>query len=134
MKNLLTKNLLLVATLLTLTFLSGCKKEDDPTPPQTPPDTTIYEGTWRTTYIGDLEGTSIMIVSGTGTMTGTYMSADSTSSGTKEGTVTESGKVHESFSSGGFSNGQFDANTDTYIGTWSNASGSKTGTSTGIKD
>ena len=136
MKNLLTKNLLLVATLITLTFLS-CEKDPDtppPTPTPTPPNTTIYEGTWRSTYTGDSDGTSIMIVSGTGTLTGTWMTADSTQSGTKAGTVSESGEVHEDFNNGGSGAGQFDADTDTFTGTWSNADGSKTGTSTGTKD
>jgi hypothetical protein len=130
------KNLLLALTLITLTFLSGCKKEDDtpPSPTPNPPNTTLYEGTYRGTYTGDSQGTSIVIVSGTGQLTGTYMTADSTSWGDKYGTITESGVFREDFQNGGFGIGQFDAVTDTYTGTWSNASGSKTGTSSGTKD
>ena len=128
------KNLLLVATLITLTFLSGCKKEDD-TPPTTPtPNTTIYEGTWRGIYIGDADGTWIFNVSGQGTLTGTYTSADSTESGTKSGTVTESGEVHENFSTGGGGTGQLNADTGVHTGIWSNATGSASGTSSGTKD
>ena len=64
------------------------------------PDTTIYEGTWRGSYVGGVNGTFIMYVTGIGTVSGTWAN-DSIGSGTSFGTVTESGFVKQAFANGG---------------------------------
>jgi hypothetical protein len=129
------KNLLVVLTLITLTFLSCSKKDDDTSPP---PDTTIYEGTWRGTYTGDADGKWINIVSGEGTLTGTWVKADSVAWGTTSGFVKENGEVVLYFSSasGGSGTAQLNADTGVYTGTWQNNSqvNPESGTSTGTKD
>ena len=128
------KKLIFAVTLITLTFLA-CSKKDDDTP--TAPDTTIYEGTWRGTFTGDVNGTWIYNVLGNGTLTGTWTrSGGSMSGGTTSGTVTESGLSNVSFSNGGTEIGQFRAASDTYTGSWQNndANLPLSGTSSGTKD
>ncbi len=126
------KNLLLALTLITLTFLS-CSKEDDFTPKTlTPPDTSLYEGTWSGTFFGESSGTFITTVSGVGTVKHNYIGPDGPGDGV--GTVTKSGLVRVTFSNGGGSIGQLNAETDEYAGTWSNQSKTLNGDFHGTKD
>ena len=112
------KNVLLAATLITLTFLS-CSKDDSPPDTILPPDTSIYEGTWRGTFSGGSSGTFIWEVSGTGTVEGTSYPATGNVH-THKGRVTESGAFNMSISNGGSSEGQFNAEDGTVTGTWKN--------------
>lgn len=113
------KNIVLAATLITLTFLS-CSEDD--TPPEDtilPPDTTIYEGTWRGTFSGGSSGTWIWEVSGTGKVEGTSYVGNGNVH-TQSGSVSESGAFNLSISNGGSSEGQFNAEDGTVTGTWKN--------------
>ena len=128
------KNVLLAATLITLTFLS-CSKDDSPPDTILPPDTTIYEGTWRGTFSGGSSGTWIWNVTGKGTYTGTVTVGNGTTL-TESGSVTANGVVNGTISNGGSATGQFNAEDGTYTGTWRNNDPNNplSGTSIGSKD
>ncbi len=128
------KNVLLAATLITLTFLS-CSKDDSPPDTILPPDTTIYEGTWRGTFSGGSSGTWIWNVTGKGTYTGTVTVGNGTTL-TESGSVTANGVVNGTISNGGSATGQFNAGGNTYTGTWKNNDQNNplSGTSMGSKD
>ena len=114
------KNLLLALTLITLTFLS-CSKKDDDTPPPTP-DTSLYQGFWSGTYSGDLSGTFSMNVTEIGTLTGSFVEFPSGSVLSGSGTLTESGILSITFLTehGGSATGTFNAATSVVSGDWTN--------------
>lgn len=128
------KNVLLAATLITLTLIS-CSKDDSPPDTILPPDTSIYEGTWRGTFSGDSSGTWIWNVSETGVINGT-VTVGNGSMFTESGRVTASGLVSTSISNGGSATGGFNAADGTYSGTWKNNDPNNplSGSSTGTKD
>ena len=98
------KNVLLAATLITLTFLS-CSKDDTPQDPDTiiPPNTTIYEGTWRGNLIptssGAVPTTWVMNVTGDGQVNQTHENTHGP--GTGIGTITEDGILSLTYDGGG---------------------------------
>lgn len=130
------KNVLLAATLITLTFLS-CSKDD--TPPEDTigrPDTTIYAGTWSGTFSGGSEGTWFWNVSGMGTVNGTSTLGNGGTTYTQSGSVSANGAFNMTISNGGSSEGQFNAEDGTVTGTWRNNDPDNplNGTYTGTKD
>lgn len=99
-------------------FIIGCSKDDSPAT-VIPPDTTIYEGTWRGTFEGGSQGTWIWNVTGTGTVNGTSTLGNGTMY-TQSGSVSASGAFYMNISNGGSSEGQFNAEDGTVAGTWKN--------------
>lgn len=125
------KHLLLAVALITVTFLS-CS-ESEPTPDATPPDTTLYEGTWRGELVpvsgGAVPGTWVMYVTGDGRVSQTHITNNDP--GTGGGTVTEDGILNLTYDGGGTETGQFFA-TGNYRGEATH--GSAVAESRGTKD
>ena len=123
------KNLLLVLTLITLTFLS-CSKNDDDTPP-----TSLYAGSWSGTYSGDGSGTFTMNVTEASTLSGSFVKTTG-SVFNFTGTVAENGAFNMAFSNGGNGTGQFNAETSVVFGNWIylDPGGNETGSFDGTKN
>ncbi len=126
------KNLLLALTLITLTFLSCSNEDDDPPLSVTPPDTSLYAGTWSGTFSGDSSGTFTSTVFGNGTAKHNYIGPGGPGIGA--GSISKSGELRISFSNGGGSVSQLNAETEVLTGTWHNPDNTLTGTTIGTKD
>jgi len=136
MKN--SKKLLIWVVKLTLTcvlsiIIIACSKDDN-TP--APLDISIYEGTWSGTYSGDASGTWTFNVTGNGSLRGSWISSDQSTSGTSEGIVFESGSVSQDYSNGGTGTGQLNAETGVFEGVWqdNDPNNPEFGTLTGTKE
>ncbi len=123
------KNLLLMLTVVTLTFYSCTNDDDDDIPVISP-----YAGTWSGTYDGDDSGTWITVISDSGKLVkgSSYSNNAQQTFGQAAQTITADGVGKGTSSNGTWSDSQFTGNNVT--GTWYNPTNNLRGTHTGIRE